>query len=255
MKRFGLIGSPIGHSLSPQLFRAGYPLSADTYDLIEKESFEEAIREFKSHYSAINVTAPFKEKAFLIADSADSRTSILRATNLLVKEGGLIIAFNTDCSAVETLLQKEAAGLGRIPKVLVTGCGGAGKAAALASAGLNFPTGVANRDFCKAQEFCRSSELLEPLHLDYGEMSGYGFDILVHTLPLVTSDILNLDLRGRTVIEANYRNPGLASYEKEAGFKYIPGTEWLVEQATSGFRIMTGKLPDMQNLSEFRTHL
>lgn len=255
MKHFGLIGNPIGHSLSPQLFRAGYPLSADTYDLIEKESFEEAISEFKSRYDAINVTAPFKEKAFLIADSADSRTNILRASNLLVKENGIIRAYNTDCTAVETLLQKAAAGLGHIPRVLVTGCGGAGKAAALASADLNFPTGVANRDFCKAQEFCRTSKRMEPLHLDSGEISGYGFDILVHTLPLVTSDILSLDLRGTTVIEANYRNPGLAPHGKESGYKYVPGTEWLVEQAASGFRIMTGEIPDLQNLSEFRAHL
>lgn len=255
MKRFGLIGSPIGHSLSPQLFRAGYPLSADTYDLIERETFEEAVSEFKSHYDAINVTAPYKEKAFLIADSTDSRTNILRATNLLVKENDGIKAYNTDCTAVEELLQKTAAGLGRIPRVLVTGCGGAGKAAALASSILNFPTGVANRDFRKAQEFCRTSEWMEPLHLDSGEMSGYGFDILVHTLPLVTSDILSLDLREKTVIEANYRNPGLSPHEKEPAYKYVPGTEWLVGQAASGFRIMTGQFPDMQNLSEFRAHL
>lgn len=255
MKHFGLIGNPIGHSLSPQLFRAGYPLSADAYDLIEKETFAEAISEFKSRYDAINVTAPFKEQAFRVADSADSRTNILRASNLLVKENGIIRAYNTDCSAVEALLQKEAAGLGHIPRVLVTGCGGAGKAAALASASLNFPTGVANRDFRKAQEFCRFSEWMEPLHLNFEEMSGYGFDILVHSLPLVTADILSLDLRRRTVIEANYRNPGLVPHGKEQEYKYVPGTEWLVEQAVSGFRIMTGKLPDMQNLSEFRAHL
>ena len=255
MKRFGLIGSPIGHSLSPQLFRAGYPLSADTYDLIEKETFEEAVSEFRSHYDAINVTAPFKERAFLIADSSDSRTRFLKATNLLVKESGGIRAYNTDCSAVEALLQKAASGLDHIPRVLVTGCGGAGKAAALASAGLNFPTGVANRDFCKAQDFCQASEWMEPLHLNLKEISGFGFDILVHTLPLVTADIQSLDLLGKTVIEANYRNPGLTPHEKKSGYKYIPGTEWLVGQAASGFLIMTGEIPDMQNLSEFRTHL
>ena len=63
MKKFGLIGHPIAHSLSPALFKAGYD-GRYTYDLIEEESFEAAYSRFINEYDGINVTAPFKEQAF-----------------------------------------------------------------------------------------------------------------------------------------------------------------------------------------------
>ena len=58
--KYGLIGHPISHSKSPELFRAAYPDAADmTYDLIEEADFERAYRRFLDEYDAVNVTAPF----------------------------------------------------------------------------------------------------------------------------------------------------------------------------------------------------
>lgn len=254
MRHFGLIGHPIGHSLSPKLFRAGYPGSEDTYSLIETDSFEEAISVFRRKYDAINVTAPFKADAFLCADTADETAGLLKAANLLVKEGAEIRAYNTDFTAASRLLEKvsETLSHGR-PEVLITGCGGAGKSAAFASVKLGLPTKVANRDFGKVKTFCNAIGNAEPLHLDSEELSACSFDILIHTLPVVTEGILNLNLKGRIVIEANYRDPGLKAACSRCGSIYVPGTEWLVEQAAAGFLIMTGEHPDLQNLSKFRT--
>lgn len=252
MRRFGLIGYPIGHSLSPELFRAGYPCTEDTYELIETDSFEEAISLFEQDYDAINVTAPFKEKAFLRADAADEAAAFLQATNLLVKGESGIKAYNTDFTAVQTILRNLARLFSERPRVLVVGCGGAGKAAAYASAMLGFPTKVANRDFAKARAFCESAENLEPARLDLESLYGCGFDILAHTIPLVPECMRNLDLTGRAVVEANYRDPGLQNLCVESGCHYVPGTEWLVEQAAAGFAVMTGKHPDLQKLSKFR---
>ena len=44
MKRFGLIGHPIAHSLSPAMFRSCYP--EWDYDLIDTADFEEAWQRF-----------------------------------------------------------------------------------------------------------------------------------------------------------------------------------------------------------------
>ena len=63
MKKFGLIGHPIAHSQSPALFKAGYG-GKYAYDLIEGEDFEASYQNFLDSYDGINVTAPFKEKAF-----------------------------------------------------------------------------------------------------------------------------------------------------------------------------------------------
>ena len=84
MKRFGLIGHPIAHSLSPALFKAGYA-GKYPYELIETGDFEEAYNRFLNGYDGINVTAPFKELAYAKADILSEECRIIKATNLLVR--------------------------------------------------------------------------------------------------------------------------------------------------------------------------
>lgn len=123
MKKFGLIGHPVSHSLSPALFRAGYGPKARTegtaptgteaairqpdgqgtsgepaycYDLIDEEDFDRAYRKFLDEYDGINVTAPFKEQAFGKADIIDPVCRKIGATNLLVKTPEGVAAYNSD---------------------------------------------------------------------------------------------------------------------------------------------------------------
>ncbi|MBQ0025640.1 MAG: hypothetical protein KBT00_07985 [Bacteroidales bacterium] len=244
MERYALIGFPIGHSLSPALFRAAYPEDGMLYDLIEEPSFENACRKFISDYDAVNVTAPFKEAAFLKADTADTVTQVLRATNLLIKrrDDGRIAAYNTDFWAVNNLLRlyREP---GATRKVAVVGCGGAGMAAAYAATNLNLDTTVINRNIAKAEAFClragrMSAAALTSLPVIIGEA-----DIVIYTVPLHLEGVTRDLLRGKVVIEANYRNPCLEDLCSD-GTRYVSGLEWLLWQAVSGFGIMTGKSPD-----------
>ena len=80
--KFGLIGHPIVHSLSPALFKAGYD-GRYLYELIETSDFEEAYQRFLDGYDGINVTAPFKELAFTKADILSEECLAVKATNLL----------------------------------------------------------------------------------------------------------------------------------------------------------------------------
>ena len=54
--RFGLIGHPIAHSLSPALFKAGYD-GRYPYELIETADFEEAYARFLEGYDGINAVS------------------------------------------------------------------------------------------------------------------------------------------------------------------------------------------------------
>ena len=81
MDRYGLIGHPIGHSLSPRLFRAAYN-GKYPYDLIDFHDFKEAWIRFLEGYRAINVTAPFKTDAFAAADWKSPECERCGATNL-----------------------------------------------------------------------------------------------------------------------------------------------------------------------------
>ncbi|HJB44228.1 MAG TPA: hypothetical protein IAB87_05525 [Candidatus Coprenecus merdipullorum] len=170
-RRLGLIGCPIGHSLSPALFREHFASRPDilehwSYDLIERSTFDEAWKAFLQNYAAVNVTAPFKENAFRAADSHDYSALRCRASNLLVKtqnEG--VKAYNTDFKAVMEILRQELQRtttantaeealekVGR-NKVLVIGCGGAGKAATAAALEAGMQVSLCNRTASRAQEF------------------------------------------------------------------------------------------------------
>ena len=59
--KFGLIGDPISHSQSPELFRRAY-YGKYCYDLIEGKYFEESYSKFLKGYEAINVTAPSRRR-------------------------------------------------------------------------------------------------------------------------------------------------------------------------------------------------
>ena len=107
MKKFGLIGHPIAHSLSPALFKAAYG-GRHPYDLIEEETFEKAYEKFLDEYDAINVTAPFKEEAYSRADIITTDCKAVGATNLLIKTPDGIKAYNSDFLGVRKWLMEVA---------------------------------------------------------------------------------------------------------------------------------------------------
>lgn len=231
--RFGLVGFPIGHSQSPDLFKAAYPQFG--YDLIDTPDFEEAMTIFKKGYDAVNVTAPFKEQAFLVADRADEKTALIGAANILRKEAdGSVSAFNSDYSAVRLLLERNLDA--EAPrKALVVGCGGAGKAAALAALDLGLETVIANRTLSRAEEYCRRIGGGTAVSLEEARKHIAGCGVIIFTIPVPAGMAEAISGSGILHIEANYRTPSLS------GSGYIPGEEWLKAQAETGYSIMVKK--------------
>ena len=155
MQRFGLLGYPIAHSLSPSLFKAGYDGRYD-YELVEQADFDTAWRIFLKRYQAVNVTAPFKELAFEKAKIRSRECELIGAANILVQTPKGVSAWNSDCTGVAALLRKAFGGDhcldGR--NCLVVGAGGAGltagaaggiAAAAAAPQGVHHPDGQEDR--------------------------------------------------------------------------------------------------------------
>lgn len=265
-KCFGLIGDPIDKSMSPALFRAGYG-GKYRYDLITGSDFEVSYKRFLNSYDGINVTAPFKEKAFRKAGSSDQASKRIGASNLLVKTDDGIMAYNTDYIGIQMSLLKAAEGSGHIwRRALIAGCGGAGKAAAVAAGDLNLETVIINRTIEKAEEFA-------------SRLPQYGFkvkgpdafpecfrqaDVIIYTIPEKTVELDLLDrsdfkggrfrCRTKYVLEANYTRPsfdeGLIGRMHEANplLKYISGKEWLLYQAVGGYGIFTGEQPDSESM-------
>ena len=252
--KFGLIGHPIEHSLSPALFKAGYN-GLYPYDLIITEDFEEAYRRFMDGYDGINVTAPFKELALRKADIISEECRLVGATNLLIKTPEGITAYNSDFRGLVAMFRglKGDSPLSDHEKiVLIVGAGGAGKAAKAASEALGYETTVINRTQYNPE--------IKPLSAFREEFRKA--DIVIYNLPVRIPEIDMLtetDLcpgKEKVILEANYRNPSFDNeliqrmVDVNPLISYIDGREWLLQQAVTGYELFTGETPDYEAMKE-----
>ena len=256
--KFGLIGHPIAHSLSPALFKAGYG-GRYPYELIETADFEEAYERFLEGYDGINVTAPFKELAFAKADILSPECKTIRATNLLVKTPEGIKAYNSDYLGVRMWLAEVAEGLKRTPpqppqkfKTLIVGLGGAGKAAAAAAESLGMEVIRMNRTIKDGM-----THSLDDFRECFREA-----DIIIYNIPTAIpalNELADNDFapgKPKFIMEANYKNPSfdeaLINRMKEANplAEYTGGKTWLLYQAVTGYELFTGEKPDLANMSD-----
>ena len=277
--KFGLIGHPIAHSLSPALFKAGYD-GRYPYELIETADFEEAYAKFLEGYDGINVTAPFKELAYAKAEILTDECKTIGATNLLVKTSEGIKAYNSDYLGVRMWLTEVAEGLKRTPptplewapppaargvarfsnppqppqkfKTLIVGLGGAGKAAAAAAESLGMEVIRMNRTI--------KDDTVRPLD-DFTECFREA-DIIIYNIPTAISalnELTDSDFtpgKPKFIMEANYKNPsfdeGLIDRMKRANplAEYTGGRTWLLYQAVTGYEIFTGEKPDLAMMSD-----
>ena len=273
MKRFGLIGHPIAHSLSPFLFKAGYD-GKYPYELIETSDFDEAYSRFLSGYQGINVTAPFKELAYAKADILSDECKLIKATNLLINSPEGVKAYNSDFLGVRLWIQEVMDPAKEGQCVLITGCGGAGKAAAIAAASLGLKVILMNRDMSKAEVIAESIDSMpecpkaEIRTLEEFPECFRRADIIIYNIPTAIAALDNLtdkDIQGEVaaegecqakhILEANYKNPSFTDEFIAKAVKANPetsftdGRTWLLYQAVTGYEIFTGEKPDLASMS------
>lgn len=145
--KLGVIGNPIAHSKSPQMQQAALNEAGLLYRYIrlladtEEGAFERLLAALADRgFTGVNVTVPFKKKAYAAAVQADALSSICGAANTLVlKEDGWH-CYNTDGPGFEQAIQ-ELGGrcLSHLRIVILGACGGAGSALAAQCALSNSP--------------------------------------------------------------------------------------------------------------------
>lgn len=134
----GVVGRPIGHSRSPRLHRhwiTRHRIAGDYVALeIASEDLAEVLRVLpKAGFRGVNVTIPHKLAALELADEATDRARRIGAANLLVFEGGRILADNTDGEGFLGSLRQGAPGWDPAAgPATVLGAGGAARAVIVA---------------------------------------------------------------------------------------------------------------------------
>jgi len=250
--KFGLIGNPVSHSLSPMLFRAAYPSSADTYDLIEAIDFVESVKKFKTEgYDGINITAPYKELITTIGARAEEEVLNIGAGNTLVYRDKKLVLFNTDIHGVwESLSGFITEG----SDAVVLGYGGAGKSAAYILSKKGLKVKVINRSPAKGRGFDweKQIEFMGPESLNkILKISG----TVINTLPVLPEFLKEAEFSGKVILDANYTGKNLSFARLHPGVIYLPGTLWLLNQAIASYRIFTGREPDRDSMRLFTDNL
>lgn len=228
MRKFGLIGYPISHSGSPALFKELCPCPDCSYELVETPSFDEAWQQFIDGYEGVNITSPFKEKAFdrarMDAEACgrpwliDDAVRSIGAANIAVKTPDGIHLYNSDCLAVREII--SGLGLPDAASVAVVGFGGAGKAAAYAAQSLG---------------------LKPTVHRHNGISGGLDADLVIYTLPKAVPGIERISCG--VLLESNYKDPAFSEEGLNSrGARYIDGMRWLRLQAEKGYGLLVGKI-------------
>jgi len=130
-----VVGSPIGHSLSPTLHRAAYAaLGLDwDYDAVELGAgLAGFLADVGADLQGLSVTMPLKAEALAVARDADPTARLVGVANTLVRRGeavgGGYSAHNTDVDGVRDAL--TGAGVRSLAgaDVVVVGAGGTARA-------------------------------------------------------------------------------------------------------------------------------
>ncbi|MFD0775972.1 shikimate dehydrogenase family protein, partial [Streptomonospora algeriensis] len=125
--RAAVLGSPVGHSLSPVLHTAAYSAlglagewSYGRYECAEEE-LAAFIKGCGDDWAGLSLTMPLKREALRLADGAEPVARDVGSANTVVFGGGRRQAFNTDVHGIAAALRE--AGVRRVSSAAVLGGG------------------------------------------------------------------------------------------------------------------------------------
>jgi len=256
-----VIGHPIAHSRSPLIHREwlrryGIAGSYDRIDVapVDLPAFVARLRD--GEFAGGNVTVPHKEAMMALVDEISEAGRAVGAVNTLWREGGRILADNTDVSGFLAHLDATVPNWeSRVNTVLILGAGGAARGVAfgLKERGVGRIL-IANRSRARADELVADfGAPLEAIDWERRSEAVGQADLIVNTTPLglqgkpplemdlsalrpgtIVDDIVYVPLKTALLVEAERR-----------GGVIVDGLGMLLHQATPGFARWFGVSPQV----------
>ncbi|SHN10326.1 shikimate dehydrogenase [Gracilibacillus kekensis] len=265
--KLGLIGHPIGHSLSPWIHDQFLDLARldGEYKLYEgdHQALPNVLKHLKEKaVDGFNVTVPYKQVIVDYLDEMNEDARILGAVNTVVNEGGKWKGYSTDGEGyVRSIVEPFPNLLKNQTSVLLLGAGGAARGIYRALVQQQVKTvDIANRSKDKAEAFLslRTGEVKTSV-LSYHEAEAQlsEYDLIVQTTsvgmkPNVEDQIIQLDnLRNDTVVSDIVYQPittSLLEDAKQRGAKIHHGHAMLLYQGQLAFEKWTNKNLDVAHL-------
>ena len=259
MDRYAVMGHPIAHSKSPFIHGAFAAQTGEAmvYEAIcvEPGSFAEAVAEFQDAGGlGLNVTLPFKEEAFALAEAASDRATQAGAANTLSFDAqGKRQADNTDGVGLTRDLQNNY-GIGlKGRRLLLLGAGGAarGVVAPLLAEQPRLLV-IANRTHARAVELARRFHAVGPVSaVPLDGLPGREFDLLINAtsaslhnqVPDIPTELVAKGGCCYDMMYAAQATPFMVWARDSAAERSMDGAGMLVEQAAEAFYLWRGVRP------------
>ncbi|HEY7296226.1 MAG TPA: shikimate dehydrogenase [Dehalococcoidia bacterium] len=260
----GLIGDPVGHSISPSFQQAaldalGIEALYERWQTPPERLAERVAALRRAPYLGANVTVPHKEAVAALLDEVDHTARRVGAVNTIRRDGDRLLGANTDVAGFRRAL-REAGGFEACGRhVLVLGAGGAARAVILAleQEGAAAVT-VANRHAARAERLVqelRSDAAPDLVTVPWTEAVSAaglrGIDLLVHCTTLgmagsagadsspVAAEALHERLFVCDIVANPLQTPLIAAAQA-AGVRALGGLPMLVYQGAAAFTLWTG---------------
>ena len=270
--QLGLIGFPLGHSLSPKIHAAALKACGllGDYSLFpippeDTQALKDLLTRVRTgEIHGLNVTIPHKQNVIEFMDKLTPTAKVIGAVNTIYLRDNKLIGDNTDAagflSDLKRFLTTETRRHGE-SNALVLGAGGSARAVVYALLDDSWQVTLSARRIEQAQQLARSFPNyqlpitsfsdLRPSTLRHAQ--GSAFDLIVNTTPLgMSPNIETSPLPENTVLSKNtfvydlVYNPRETKLVKDAraqGLSATTGLGMLIEQAALAFELWTGHTP------------
>ncbi len=255
-RQFAVIGYPLGHTMSPPIHRRLFEMSGReasyTVEEIQPDVFDVRLTQLKKELDGFNITIPHKLRVMAQMDVLDETAQRYGAVNCASWCDGVWTGYNTDVVGFTRAVESMGASLSS--RVLLLGCGGAGRMMAIETALRGGALTIATRekDAPRVQACLEDIRRLSPgaqvdtVLLDAVEGS---YDLILNATPAGmyphTSDAPigeETVRRGKYLFDAVY-NPSqtrLMQMAEKNGLTVLGGMSMLVWQAVAAHEIWDG---------------
>ncbi|PEQ44130.1 shikimate dehydrogenase [Bacillus cereus] len=265
---YGVIGNPIGHSLSPVMHNDAFEhLNMDAHYhafLVEEAALGEAVKGLKAlGISGFNVTTPHKVAIMEYLDEVAPLAEQIGAVNTVVHRDGKLIGYNTDGIGFVRALQSISKEPLQEKRILLLGAGGASRAIyfSLADVGVK-AIDIANRTRDKAENLvagCLANVNSHALSLEHAAKAQGEYDIIIQTTtigmhPHVEHTPLEIrSLKKGAIVSDIIYNPfetKILGDAKEQGAIIQNGIDMFVYQGALAFEMWTECVPNIDRMKQ-----
>ncbi|SDR10149.1 shikimate dehydrogenase [Brevundimonas sp. 374] len=259
----GIAGNPVAHSLSPVIHNAwlaagGIDGAYVPFAPADAAGFEALVAAGRAGLiMGLNVTAPFKEQAFALADQATAAARLTSSANILQFENGRVLADSSDGTGLMRGLKEQAPDLDVAGRpVVMLGAGGAARAGSGALVEAGAEVRIVNRSPERAEAL--AADLGPSIRVMTADDAFDGAALVINALSVPPTIDFDRIAPGTVVMDMTYKplaTPFLMA-ARERGLPMVDGLAMLIGQAAPSFEALFRRPPPPLDLRALlMTHL